>query len=112
MGHQIIRQPDGLLAVFSNSAGGGLRPGTDPEDDNSWADGCWILMGATQAELEEYYAERAAKSARESARQAIEAVLAGEPRMVYEEADQAAMRPLAEELAAAIAREEADGVQG
>ena len=47
MGHQIIRQPDGLYAVFST--------GTDT----------WIKADATREDLIEWYAERAAKDARE-----------------------------------------------
>jgi hypothetical protein len=65
MGHQIIKQPDGKLAVFSS--------GTDT----------WILSDATAADLEDYYAERAAEDARRSARETLEHVLAGESRRVY-----------------------------
>ena len=65
MGHQIIRQPDGKLAVFSSV--------TDT----------WILMDAAPADLEDYYAERAAEDARRSARETLEHVLAGEPRKAY-----------------------------
>jgi cell division protein FtsB len=73
--HQIIRQPDGLLAVFSTGV-----------DD-------WIIEDATAEELGEYYAERAAKEARESALETAQAVLDGRARekyyqftMTYEEA--------------------------
>ena len=48
MGHQIIRQPNGLYAVFSSF--------TDT----------WILNDATRDDLIGYYAEKAAKDARES----------------------------------------------
>lgn len=79
MGHQIIKQPDGKLAVFSSS--------TDS----------WIIVNATQAELEDYYAERAAEDARSSTRKIVEHVLAGHPTRVYyqfamtvEEADELA----------------------
>lgn len=65
MGHQIIRQPDGMLAVFST--------GTDS----------WILYDATPEELIDHYAEGAAERAREDTRRAIAAVEAGEPRRVY-----------------------------
>lgn len=65
MGHQIIKQPDGKLAVFSSVV-----------DD-------WIIAGATREELGDYYAEDAARKARESALQACDAVLDGEPRAVY-----------------------------
>lgn len=65
MGHQIIRQPDGKLAVFST--------GTDS----------WILYDATAEELLDHYAERAAQRAREDTQRAIDAVTSGEPRRVY-----------------------------
>jgi hypothetical protein len=65
MGHQIIRQPDGKLAVFSST--------TDT----------WILTDASPEELEDYYAERAAEDARRSARKTLGHVLAGEPRKAY-----------------------------
>jgi hypothetical protein len=76
MGHQIIKQPDGLLAVFSSV--------TDS----------WILYDATPEELGDYYAERAAQRAREDLARTLEHVLADEPRrayhqfaMTFEEAD-------------------------
>lgn len=65
MGHQIIRQPDGNLAVFST--------GTDS----------WILMDGSPQALEDYYAQRAADSARQSARETIARVVAGRPGEVY-----------------------------
>lgn len=65
MGHQIIKQPDGLLAVWST--------GTDS----------WILYDGTPEEIVEYYAERAAEDARRSARATVDAVLAGEPERRY-----------------------------
>lgn len=65
MGHQIIRQPDGKLAVYSS--------GTDT----------WIISDATPGDLEDYYAERAAEDARRSTRKTLEHVLAGDPRKVY-----------------------------
>lgn len=48
MGHQIIKQPDGLYAVFST--------GVDR----------WLRYGQTRDDLIEWRAERAAKEARES----------------------------------------------
>jgi hypothetical protein len=76
MGHQIIRQPDGMLAVFSSV--------TDT----------WILYNASPEELEDYYAEQAAEDARRRTREILAHVLAGEPRkayyqfaMTFEEAD-------------------------
>jgi hypothetical protein len=65
MGHRIIRQPDGLLCVFST--------GTDTI----------IVRDATADELADWYAERAAKSARESALDTCEQVLAGRARDIY-----------------------------
>ena len=62
MGRQIIRQPDGKLAVFST--------GTDT----------WVRRDATPDELVEHYAERAAEVARASARREIAEVLAGQMR--------------------------------
>lgn len=65
MGHQIIKQPDGKLAVFSSFI-----------DD-------WIIQDATPEELLDYYAEKAAKDARTSTQQVLDAVLADRPRDVY-----------------------------
>ena len=65
MGHQIIQQPDGKLAIFST--------GVDS----------WIVMDATPDEIADYYAERAAADARRSARNTLNRVLAGKPREVY-----------------------------
>ena len=65
MGHQIIKQPDGKLAVFSN--------GVD----------AWIITDASPAWLEEYYVEAAAQAARLSARETMEKVLAGRSSEVY-----------------------------
>ena len=65
MGHQIIRQPDGKLAVYSSVVD------------------AWILVDASPDELLDYYAERAAKDARRSAQHTIDAVMAGEPNRIY-----------------------------
>ena len=65
MGQQIIRQPDGLLAVFSSI--------TDS----------FIVVDATPDELVEWRAEAAAEKAREQTRRELEHVLAGNPRKVY-----------------------------
>src|ERR1017187_6678674 len=65
MGHQIIRQPDGLLAVFSS--------GVD----------AWIRKDETPEGISDYYAERAARDARRSAEETISHVLAGEPDKAY-----------------------------
>lgn len=65
MGHQIIRQPDGKLAVFSSVVDS------------------WILSDATPEDLEDYYAEKAAEDARQSVRRIIGRVMAGEPRKAY-----------------------------
>jgi hypothetical protein len=65
MGHQIIRQPDGLLAVFSSVV-----------DD-------WVITDATADELVDWYAEEAAVKGRERTRKITDAVLAGEARKIY-----------------------------
>lgn len=65
MGHQIIVQPDGRLAVFSSVVDS------------------WIVMDATPGELADFYAERAAEDARRGTRETLAHVLAGEPRQVY-----------------------------
>src|ERR1017187_2252560 len=65
MGHQIIRQPDGKLAVFSTGV-----------------DSCG-LMDATAEDLRDYYAERAASDARRSADETISHGLAGDTDKVY-----------------------------
>jgi hypothetical protein len=62
---QIIQQPDGRFAVFST--------GTDT----------LVIVDATADELADYYAERAAKNARQSAQRTIDRVRAGEARSVY-----------------------------
>ena len=65
MGRQIIRQPDGLLAVFSTV--------TDS----------WVLYDATPEELADHYATEAAARAREEVGHITDAVLAGDPSRVY-----------------------------
>ena len=62
MGEQIIRQPDGRLAVFSSN--------TDT----------FIVADATPEELIEWRAEQAAQAAREGARLEIEHIMSGESR--------------------------------
>jgi hypothetical protein len=65
MGHQIIRQPDGLLAIFSSF--------TDT----------WIVNDATPEDVADYYAEQAAREARRSVERILGHVLAGEPSKAY-----------------------------
>jgi hypothetical protein len=67
VGHQITKQPDGRLAIFSDGVDGG----------------CWLRWDMTPDEVVEYYAERAAESARESARRTVECVVNDEPRKAY-----------------------------
>lgn len=67
MGHQIIKQPDGRLAIYSDGV------------DN----GCWLRWDMSEEDVVEYYAERAAKSARESARRTVRHVVQDEPRKAY-----------------------------
>ena len=64
MGHQVIKQPDGKLAVFSSVV-----------DD-------WIITDATAQELEDHYAAVAGK-ARAGTREITEAVLSGNARKIY-----------------------------
>jgi hypothetical protein len=94
MSHQIIKQPDGKLAVFSDNVD------------------AWILYDASPDEVVRYYEERAAKDARESAQRTVDLVLADQPRKVYyqfamtfEEADAGAEVPLARLRAEAEALE-------
>lgn len=65
MGQQIIKQPDGRLAVFSSV--------TDS----------FIVVDAAPDELVEWRAEEAAEKAREQTRRELEHVLADNPRAVY-----------------------------
>lgn len=65
MGHQIIKQPDGRLCVFSSIV-----------DEI-------IVADATAAELGDFYAEREAERARSDVKRLTDAVLAGNPRLVY-----------------------------
>lgn len=65
MGQQIIKQPDGRLAVFSSVTGS------------------FIVVDATPDELVEWRAEEAAEKAREQTRRELEHVLADNPRKVY-----------------------------
>jgi hypothetical protein len=65
MGNQIIRQPNGLLAVFST------------ETDTI------TVYDATEAELVEHFAEEAAERARENVRRTLGHVAAGNPRKAY-----------------------------
>jgi hypothetical protein len=64
MGHQIIRQPDGLYAVFST--------GTDT----------WIKADAAREDLIEWYAERAARDARKGTAELLDDV-DEDPRKAY-----------------------------
>lgn len=65
MGYQVIRQPDGKLAVFS-----------------SYMD-CWAVYDGSPEEIVEWFAEKAAEDAREHARRIVGNVMAGEPRKAY-----------------------------
>jgi len=65
VGHQIIRQPDGKLAVFS-----------------SFSD-TWILLDASPEDLLEYYADKAAEEARERTQEILDKVLTGNPVAAY-----------------------------
>lgn len=65
MGQQIIKQPDGRLAVFSSI--------TDT----------FIIVDATPEEIVEWRAEQAAAKERERTQRELDAVLANDPRRVY-----------------------------
>lgn len=65
MANQIIRQPDGKLAVFSSSTSD------------------WVIRDATPQELLDWFAQEAAQRARKEAQRALEAVLAGNPELAY-----------------------------
>lgn len=76
MSEQIIKQPDGRLAVFSSVVD------------------AFVVVDATPEELVEWRAEEAAEAARKRTRTEIEKVLSGEPRpyhqftLTWEEAEQ------------------------
>lgn len=65
MGQQIIRQPDGRLAVFSSVVD------------------AFIVVDATPEEILNWRAEEAAAKERERTQRELDAVLAGDPRRVY-----------------------------
>jgi|SRR5215831_10800901 len=65
MGHQIIRQPDDKLAVFSSS--------TDT----------WILFDVSPEELLDYYAEKAGEDARRQTQVTLDLVLSGQQTRAY-----------------------------
>jgi len=65
MGQQIIKQPDGRLAVFSSIVD------------------AFIVVDATPEEILDWRAEEAAKEARRTTQRELDAVLAGDPRRVY-----------------------------
>lgn len=65
MGQQIIKQPDGKLAVFSSIVD------------------AFIVVDATAEEILDWRAEEAAAKERERTQRELDAVLAGDPRRVY-----------------------------
>ena len=65
MGEQIIKQPDGRLAVFSSIVD------------------AFIIIDATPEEILDWRAEGAAAKAREQTQRELDAVLADDPRRVY-----------------------------
>lgn len=65
MAFQIIRQPDGELAVFNGY------------------DGVWCAWGLTRDEVIEFFAEMAARDSRETTGRIIDQILAGEPGKAY-----------------------------
>lgn len=65
MGHQVVKQPDGHLAVWS----------TETDD--------WVLLDADPVDVLDYFVGLAAADALRSTQQVLDAVLGGEPRRVY-----------------------------
>lgn len=65
MGYQIIKQPNGLLAVFS-----------------SYTDS-WVVAEGTYDEVVEYFAEMAAEDSRTATKRILEHVVGDAPRKAY-----------------------------
>lgn len=65
MGKQIIRQPNGLFAIYSSST----------DTITAW--------DATEQEIIDEFAERAAEDARQNVRRILDHVKAGDPRLAY-----------------------------
>lgn len=65
MGYQVIRQPDGKLAIWS-----------------SYTDG-WAVLDAEPGEAVEWFAELEAQRARRDAERVVGHVVAGEPHKAY-----------------------------
>jgi predicted GIY-YIG superfamily endonuclease len=65
MGQQIIKQPDGRLAVFSSVVD------------------AFVVVDATPEEILDWRAEQAAEDARRATQRELDAVLADDPRRVY-----------------------------
>lgn len=65
MGYQVIKQPDGKLALFSSF--------TDT----------WAMYDASPQEIVDWFTERATEDARRSAQHVVDAVVADRPREVY-----------------------------
>jgi hypothetical protein len=65
MGHQVIKQPNGLLAIYSD--------GVD----------AWLRWDMTPKQVEKYYARRAYKEAKQAAHRTVAAVMADNPREAY-----------------------------
>lgn len=95
MGHQVIKQPDGLYAVFSS--------GTDQ----------WIMWDFTREELIEHYVQRAAEVARKDTAELLDMV-DDNPReayaqfaMTFEEANADSVESGGEDLSAKLTVQEA-----
>jgi hypothetical protein len=65
VGQQIIKQPDGKLAVFSSIVD------------------AFVVVDATPKEILDWRAEQAAEDARRATQRELDAVLADDPRRVY-----------------------------
>jgi hypothetical protein len=65
MGHQVIKQPNGLLAIYSS--------GVD----------AWLRWDMTPQDVEDYYVERAIRDTKESIERLLTPILADNPREAY-----------------------------
>lgn len=65
MGYQVVKQPDGLLAIVS-----------------SFTDTI-VMWDAERSDVVDWFVEIEAKRARESAERTVEAVIEGEPGRIY-----------------------------
>lgn len=65
MGRQVIKQPDGRLAIWSSNSD------------------TWVVVDAEPEEVVDYFVQHAARDARRSAEATVAAVVEDRPRDVY-----------------------------